>query len=303
LSGQLVITQTRSIHEKIQKLLSDLRAMRALQVSVEVRFLTLRGGFIENIGMTIGLLDFDFDIDDIFFVDKINEFSLFTTLPFDLGVGRDFTTTGGLSGELLYQFTDDIFLDLLISAVQKAQEADVMDAPMLTMYNGQAAFLEVNTEQVYISGMDVVAAASAIGIEYETDTLTTGVTFNIRPFVSADRRYVQMTLTPSITQLIGLTTLGVPLVVNNQLFEATIQLPTFEETTIGTTVSVPDNGTLMIGGLTATFDGEGESGVPFISKVPFLQRFFTRTVTTRERRNLIIIVRPQIIIQEEHEPT
>jgi len=298
--GQLIVRQTREVHEEIRSLLSNLRAARALQVSVEARFITIRGGFIESIGFTILNLDFDFDMFE--FGERINEFALATSLPFDLGVARNLSTSGGLAGELMFQFTDDIFLDMLISAVQKSQRADVMDAPVLTMFNGQAAVIEVETTTTYISGQQIRTAASAVGLEYQTSDLDFGVTLNVHPFVSADRRFVQMTLQPEIEQLLGLTSFPLANVINDQVFETVIQLPNIETTTISTTVSVPDNGTLMIGGLTATFDSENEAGVPVISKIPGLKRFFSRTVSSRERRNLLIIVRPRIIIQEESEP-
>jgi len=301
-NGQLIITQTRAIHEKIQKLLADLRSMRALQVSIEVRFLSMGGGFLESVGLTFNLLDFDYDDTDLF-TSLTREFFASTDFPFSLGVGREFEPTGGFSGTLLYQFTDDIFVNMLISAVQKSQEADVLDAPLLTMFNGQRAYLEVVRTQIYVSGVNTVVAASAVGLDYETDEIETGVIFDVRPFVSADRRYVQMTIRPEVTRLLELISFELPIALGNNIFNAFIQAPIYETTTINTTVSVPDNGTLMIGGLTQTYDGQSEGGVPMISKVPILKRFFARTVSTRERRHLLIIIRPQIIIQEEQEPT
>ncbi len=55
----LVVSQTQEIHEQIADLLAQLRRLQDLQVTIEVRFITLSDRFFERIG-----IDFDFDIDD-----------------------------------------------------------------------------------------------------------------------------------------------------------------------------------------------------------------------------------------------
>ncbi len=53
----LVISQTQEVHEKIVDLLEQLRRMQDLQVTIEVRFITLNDSFFEYIGV-----DFDFTL-------------------------------------------------------------------------------------------------------------------------------------------------------------------------------------------------------------------------------------------------
>ena len=55
----LVVSQTQEVHEEIRELLEQLRRLQDLQVTIEVRFITLNDNFFERIGV-----DFDFDIDD-----------------------------------------------------------------------------------------------------------------------------------------------------------------------------------------------------------------------------------------------
>ena len=58
----LVVSQTQEVHEEIVDLLEQLRRLQDLQVTIEVRFITLNDNFFERIGV-----DFDFDIkDDLF---------------------------------------------------------------------------------------------------------------------------------------------------------------------------------------------------------------------------------------------
>ena len=53
----LVVSQTQEVHEEIVDLLEQLRRLQDLQVTIEVRFITLNDNFFEQIGV-----DFDFDI-------------------------------------------------------------------------------------------------------------------------------------------------------------------------------------------------------------------------------------------------
>ena len=46
---------------------------------------------------------------------------------------------------------------------------------------------------------------------------------------------------------------------------------------------------------------ETEVGVPILSKIPYVNRFFTNRVTSSEEVTLLILLRPEIIIQTENE--
>jgi general secretion pathway protein D len=81
----------------------------------------------------------------------------------------------------------------------------------------------------------------------------------------------------------------------------TVQLPTFIFTTVSTTVSVPDGGTVLLGGIKRLSEGRNERGVPMLSKVPYLNRLFKNVGIGRETQSLMMMVTPRIIIQEEEE--
>jgi type II secretory pathway component GspD/PulD (secretin) len=81
----------------------------------------------------------------------------------------------------------------------------------------------------------------------------------------------------------------------------TIQQPIVQRTQIATTVSVPDGGTLLLGGQTLAGEIEREAGVPVLSKIPFLKRLFTNRSTAKDEQVLLILVKPTIVIQREQE--
>jgi general secretion pathway protein D len=73
-------------------------------------------------------------------------------------------------------------------------------------------------------------------------------------------------------------------------------------TRVESLVSVPDGGTLLIGGLKQNGEVEIEAGPPVLSKMPVFKRFFSNKATTRDNFTLMVLVKPKIMVREEADP-
>ena len=78
-------------------------------------------------------------------------------------------------------------------------------------------------------------------------------------------------------------------------------LPTQQQSLIQTRVTVPDRGTILLGGLTLTADRELEAGTPVLSKIPVLGRLFSNRSEVRDKQILLIMVKPTIVLKDEAE--
>ena len=85
------------------------------------------------------------------------------------------------------------------------------------------------------------------------------------------------------------------------VIEDTYLLPTTQISSIMTRVSVPDRGTVLLGGLTLTAEKESESGTPILSKLPLLGRLFSNRSEVKDKQILLILVKPTIMLQQETE--
>ena len=56
-----------------------------------------------------------------------------------------------------------------------------------------------------------------------------------------------------------------------------------------------------LGGQKLVQEVDYEAGVPVLSKIPVISRFFSNTSTVKDERTLLILVKPTIIIQSELE--
>jgi hypothetical protein len=81
----------------------------------------------------------------------------------------------------------------------------------------------------------------------------------------------------------------------------TVQLPTFNFSTVSTTVSVPDGGTALLGGIGRARESSTTRGTPMLSKIPGVNRLFTNRGIGRDVGLMNMTVTPRIIIQEEEE--
>ena len=342
----LIVNQTPDIQEQIQELLTALRRLQDQEVAVEIRFVTIAESFFERIGLdfnvniktnntryepqittqqfkpfgfindfepkgtVIGLTpagsftsDLDIPIRSSSFAQAIPPFGAFPNIP------------GGNGGlELGLAFLSDIQVFLFMEAAQGDQRTNVMQAPKLTLHNGQTATISIEDQQYFVTNVTATQAGGQIVFTPTNSLLPIGGTsITIQAVISADRRFVRLSLTPTLTnlasavvQLFPITTFITPVFENGAQgqpvpFTQFLQQPVFNTVSVNTTVAVPDGGTVLLGGLKRLSEGRNEFGPPILSKLPYINRLFKNVGYGREAESLLMMVTPRIIINEEEE--
>lgn len=218
--------------------------------------------------------------------------------------GKALLHTPGLTYAVSY--LDEIQVDLLIKATQADRRSVSLTSPKLTFFNGQRAFVQLTTVNFYVSDLTPIVGDSAVGFDPTLNAVQDGVVLDVEGTVSADRRYVTMTVIVSNNKLIDMKLREITAVVGGELVQSGetgsfIELPIVQTSQVNTTVNVPDRGTIMLGGQTIRNEIEMESGVPVLSKIPLINRFFTNRLTSTEEKTLLILLKPTVIIQQENE--
>ncbi len=205
-------------------------------------------------------------------------------------------------------FFDDIQVDFLVEATQADRRSVVLTAPRLTFTNGKTANVSVTTQRAFISDLQPVVGTSSVAFDPTLSTASEGFTLLLRGVVSADRRYV--TLSVEATTAVIEDIIGVPISAQvgggdgggDIVTSATnIQQPIVQVTRVQTGVTIPDKGTILLGGQRITTETETEVGVPVLSSIPFINRFFTNRVTDKTELTLLVLIKPTIILQGEEE--
>jgi len=333
----LVISQTQDVHDQIADLLEQLRRLQDLQVTIEVRFITLQDDFFERMGV-----DFEFDIDDNVTQlprdDSGNSVTIgldpdgTPTADFDISFtqgsfGATSPAFGGFTASdaanIGFAILSDIEAFFLIQAAQGDSRSNVLQAPKVTLFNGQIASVSDTSQRPFVTSLIPVVGDFAAAQQPVIVVLSEGTSLSVQAVVSSDRRFVRLTLVPFFSQIgdveeftfQGSTTTntgsnvldpdGNPTgdrdMVERRTEGTTVQLPTFAFTTVSTTVSVPDGGTVLLGGIKRLREARNELGVPMLSKLPYINRLFRNIGIGRETQSLMLMVTPRIIIQEEEE--
>jgi len=204
------------------------------------------------------------------------------------------------------QFLDDIQVDFLVKATQADRRTVTLTAPRLTFTNGQTANISVATQIAFVSDLQPVVSDSAVGFDPTLATVNAGMTLLVDGVVSADRRYVTLNVQASIGNVDGFVNTPVSAIAGGQLVNSAatqsfIQLPTVTVTQVNTTVTVPDQGTILLGGQRLVTEQEAESGVPVLSKIPVINRLFSNRIMSKEEQTLMILMKPTVLIQTEQE--
>jgi len=224
------------------------------------------------------------------------------TNPADLAHDIPGTFAGNTIGpalSLMGSFLDNIQVDFLLRATQADSRSSVLTAPRLVLFNGQRSWMAVTIQTNFVSQLIPQVNVGAAAQLPQTGVINAGAVLDVQAAVTADKRYVTMTLRPGVTRLNQLSTFQSS--GGGTAGDAFLQLPELSTQLIKTTVSVPDGGTLLIGGQKLAAETEIEAGVPILSKIPILKRAYSSKTLVKDEQTLLILIKPTIFIQSEQE--
>ena len=74
------------------------------------------------------------------------------------------------------------------------------------------------------------------------------------------------------------------------------EIPNIATRYIKTTVSAPNCSTIILGGLITDNNRRNVTGIPLLSKIPVIGALFRNTVKVKDRRELVILMRPEVAL-------
>jgi len=305
------------------------------QISIEARFLVVGQNFLEEIGLDAwgnlylgnGFGTSQWQTNSMQMAEPqatgisgsfdISKSTVQFPVNYPSAANPQYISTGALMGFFGGKFggvLDNLEANFLIRATQANRDSESLTAPKVTVLSGESATLQVvRTIRFALppnvsSGSTTSTSSSTISSSgsnqtNQTSAVYTGPTLNITPTITPDKKHVLLDIKAELQEFLGFdtSTFQVPYSSGNTVitYPYTIQLPQTERSRVQTRVSVPDSGTLLLGGLKNTASTETEVGVPVLSKIPLLGRVFTNRSKIADQKVLLILVKPTIILQEE----
>ncbi|MEK7949909.1 type II secretion system protein GspD [Luteolibacter soli] len=172
------------------------------------------------------------------------------------------------------------YLNLYLQALQATTKFNIVARPTVFMANNQTGRIR--------SGQQIAVPTNSF------NSGTTGQSTNI------DYRDVVLDL--EVTPLVNSpdeVTLQISVlndeVVGSQVIEGVGEVPTISTRELLTTVTVPNNETIVLGGLITTRNNQKRSGIPLLSQIPYIGGIFGSTTNETDREELLVFIQPKII--------
>ncbi|MFG0315633.1 MAG: hypothetical protein ACF8XB_00065 [Planctomycetota bacterium JB042] len=328
-NNQILVIHTPKVQLEVAQFLDDLRRFSSSVITIESHFVTITDGFIQEIGTDfrglggsslgpdVPLNDVTYGLEDnagqaldnngpglstgtglnplagAFFNDGSDgDVRAFTNNFFETALGSTLTTTGGAALQIAFFHGDDQY-NAVVRAVEKSLNATEISAPILTVYNTERAYVTVTNQVSFVQDFDVDVANSAFIANPNIGIIQEGVVLDVRPTISYDRKYITLEIQATIANLLrpirefttSLAGFSVPV---------SFQLPELEVQTANTTVRVPDNGSMVLGGLKKLHYVNRTAEVPWLGRIPVVGALFRNKGLADETQNLIVIVKASI---------
>ncbi len=309
----LLVSAPASVHRLIREFIRAQEHTQSLVVKVDARWLTINDSFMEEIGVNWG-------------ANPLNRSLVVPPLRTD-GLYRDngtweavasnrnvlpasamtIPTTVGSGLNLSSILLGNAQLVAVFTAIERNGRGRFLESPSITTLNGVRANAFFGNQSAYIADYEVVSS----NLDPKIEVLTTGANLNVKPFVSADRKYVTMDFRPGISSVQYYTeTLRAYRNIGTNLsgvidgpFGYPLELPNVLVRETSTTLQVPDKGTILVGGFGRHIDQEAAARIPFLGNIPFIGRLFGQRGRYSERSQLYLIATVNIINYDELENT
>ncbi len=177
-------------------------------------------------------------------------------------------------------------LALFLSGNEMQGKSKVISAPSVIATDNIPATITVGESIPTLASQALAGGTQSQGSSLFTNTINnvqTGVTLSITARVNASG-IVTMIINQEVSAPTGVS--------------GAIQSPTIERRNINTQVTVRDGDTVAIGGIIQETNTYGASRVPVLGRIPVLGRAFGSTTQSTDKTELIVLLEPQVIYDE-----
>jgi type IV pilus assembly protein PilQ len=283
-TNSLIITETQARLNDVMGFIKDLDVRTPL-ISIKAKIIAVDRTGTEQLGIS-----YDLGTANNFqnkLVPRVN--SSGTVVPGDFKVdltgdafagianaGRAYKSSAAVS--LIYNMAIGGFnLTSFLDALSQEQLSDVQAEPSLTTLD--------NTEAELFSGSTLSYLL--------TPPVPTGQLNSVAPQIQTKEIGIKLTVTPRVTanRMVNLTVKAT----QEQLVTITSAGPNTNKRDTKNELIVADGETAVISGLTQTQISKNRTGIPILSSLPLIGRFFSETDTVERKQDLLILITPHIL--------
>ncbi len=328
--GQLIVINTRDIHKKVAAILDNLRRNTGIFVVMEVRFIDITDDFLEDIGVDYrGLGNGGSTLGTPFAMianqsggtdagitkrnpGRFEDYAGRLQHMFDI---QNFMLPGNriipqVDGGLWLSSTwiDPFQVNAILHAREETLKLHRMASAIVTAHNAQRVYISILLQRAYVADYDIMAIPGMPPMEIADPIIRCfqeGLVLDVRPVVSSDRKYITIDVRPTYSALttptISTIFINIGTYTRTVINADVLEIPEIFIERAFTSVTIPDGGTAIIGGLKEVTERKRVTSIPILDKIPILNWIFKRKGYVNERRNLAILITGRIVIIREEE--
>jgi type II secretion system protein D len=192
--------------------------------------------------------------------------------------------TLGFGGFVFSASSDAV--SVLLRALQEKRRVEVLSRPQLMALDGQVGYVQVGQDVPTVQGVNQTAFGQTNTITYRQ----VGLILQVLPRISPDGLIV-MQINANKSQVSNDSGIPISVSTGGQVVTA----PRIDVSQAITTISALSGQTVILGGLLETSKNDIHRRVPIIADIPLIGDLFRYDSVSEERRELLIILTPQII--------
>ena len=188
----------------------------------------------------------------------------------------------------------------LLAALQTSHGMDVLSAPRVRTRSGSNATVKVVREYRYPTEVEIRSFAETNGAEIvrgvavvpsHFETIAEGVTLEVTPTYDARRDGIDLEVDAEVASDLAWKEYAIPYEGIDGI-QRTAQFPQPIRTArhTATTLSLPNHGTIVLGGLIQQETKRIEDRVPVLGAIPWLGRLFRSSREVEEQQHLLVVV-------------
>lgn len=184
----------------------------------------------------------------------------------------DLGAVANTSGIGIAYITDNVLLDLELSAMEKTGNGEIVSRPRVVTSDKETARILKGTEIPY----QEASSSGATSVSFREASLSLEVT----PQITPDNRII----------------MEVKVTKDEPDYLNKVQdVPPIKKNEVNAKVLVRDGETIVIGGVFSNTQSKVVDKVPFLGDVPYLGRLFRRDVVSEKKSELLVFLTPRIM--------
>ncbi len=260
----LVVNQTEDIQKGILELLTGLRKAQDVEVAVEVKILHL---------------------------------------PLECAKEIDAQPMPAAGSQTKVRMLDEGQVKKLLAAAEKDRRANIVQAPKITVFNGQDSHIECLQTQQFDTGIDIRWNGEKIVPTPHHESFETGFRMNLQPVVVPNQKTIRLHFQAKLTSLDGKSkSAAVQTTVaaegkDKVTDTLTIQTPKLTTINVDRVLTIAEASTAMLSGWTQEVDVDNSLKATY--RVPYYNRLVTASSSHKETHSVVLLVTPRIVVPEK----